>query len=127
MSKNGNGRNGKYTTQQVIAALKRRHGVQTLAAKDLDCTRQTVSNYIKRHPTVRAAWEESRDEFIDLAESKLMEKVSAGEWPAIAFTLKTIGHTRGYVEKRQTELSGKVQTEDVTQMTDDELRTIAKG
>jgi predicted transcriptional regulator len=107
MSKNGNGRNGKYTTQQVIAALKRRHGVQTLAAKDLDCTRQTVSNYIKRHPTVRAAWEESRDEFIDLAESKLMEKVSAGEWPAIAFTLKTIGHTRGYVEKRQTSCPAK--------------------
>ena len=103
MSGNGNGR---YTTREVISALKAAHGVQAAAARSLGCDRHTVSNYIKRHATVRAAWEESRDEFIDLAESKLMEKVSAGEWPAIAFTLKTIGHTRGYVEKRQTEITG---------------------
>jgi hypothetical protein len=35
--------------------------------------------------------------------------------------------TGEYVEKRKTELSGKVQTEDVTQMSDEELDAIAEA
>jgi hypothetical protein len=91
----------QYTAEQVIEALKASAGIQAAAARRLGCDRNTIANYIKRYATVRQALEEARDTTIDLAESKLIEKVQAGEWPAIAFTLKTVGRHRGYVERSE--------------------------
>jgi hypothetical protein len=91
----------RYTAEQVAEALKASAGIQAAAARRLGCGRDTVAQYIERYVTVRQALEEARDTTIDLAESKLIEKVQAGEWPAIAFTLKTVGRHRGYVERSE--------------------------
>ena len=91
----------QYTAEQVSQALRDSAGIQAAAARRLGCDRNTSGNYIKRYATVRQALEEARDTTIDLAESKLIEKVQAGEWPAIAFTLKTVGRHRGYVERSE--------------------------
>jgi GH24 family phage-related lysozyme (muramidase) len=118
----------QYTAEQVIEALKASAGIQAAAARRLGCDRNTIGNYIKRYATVRQALEEARDTTIDLAESKLIEKVQAGEWPAIAFTLKTVGRTvgrhRGYVERQEYE---RVTGDELRQMPDDELDDLIEG
>jgi hypothetical protein len=86
----------RYTAEKVITALRASGGVMAEAAKKLECHRGTVENYIKRYPTVAAAYEEARATLVDTAESKLMAMVDHGEWPAVRFVLVTLGNRRGY-------------------------------
>ena len=97
-------RTERYKTGQVIEALRKARGIKAVAAKLLECSRQTVDNYIERYATVRAAYEEQRETLVDIAEGKLMKKLDADEWPAIKFVLVTLGKDRGYTER--TELAG---------------------
>ena len=94
----------RYTAQQVIDALRKARGIMAVAAKLLGCTRYTVYNYIARYPTVAKAYQEQRDTIVDIAEGKLVAMLDAGEWPAVKYTLSTLGRNRGYVERQ--ELSG---------------------
>gem|GEM_PF-1874133 len=89
----------RYTAQQVIDALKATRGMVYLAAKALQCDPETVMNYCKRFPTVEQAKHDARGELLDIAEVKLWTAVQAGEHWAITFALKTLGRSRGYVEK----------------------------
>lgn len=91
----------KYSTAKVIEALRQARGIKAVAAKLLNCHRQTIENYIKRHPTVARAYQEQRETLVDIAEGKLIKKVDADEWPAIKFVLVTLGKTRGYVERQE--------------------------
>jgi hypothetical protein len=88
----------RYTTAQVIEALRTSRGLVSMAAQKLRCDVDTVKNYYKRYPTVEAAKQESRVSLLDLAESRLWEAIDRGEGWAIAFALKTIGRSRGYGE-----------------------------
>lgn len=91
----------RYTTIEVIKAIKQAQGIKAVAARHLGCCRLTVDNYIKRHPTVAKAYQEQRDTLVDNAESQLIVKVDEGEWPAIKFILTTLGKDRGYTERRE--------------------------
>jgi len=88
----------RYTTDQVIEAIRESHGILTAAAKKLGCTRQTVHDYVKRFPTVREAYEEESESLVDFAEMKLFEQIGAGNIAAIIFALKAKGKARGWVE-----------------------------
>ena len=89
----------RYTAQQVIDALHQMHGLVSLAAKLLRCDPETIHNYCKRYPAVQAAKEAARGELVDLAEAKLWQAVHRGDAWAIAMVLKTLGRSRGYVER----------------------------
>jgi hypothetical protein len=91
----------RYTAGQMIEALKATKGMIYLAAQRLQCDHQTVLNYCKRYPTVEQTKQGSRGELLDVAELKLWQAVQRGEAWAIAFTLKTIGKSRGYVERQE--------------------------
>ena len=91
----------KYTTQEVIKAIRGTFGIKTAAAKALQCSRNTIDNYIERHPTVASAYQEERARLVDMAESKFAEEISKGEWPAIRFALATLGRDRGFVESKE--------------------------
>ena len=71
-----------------------------LAAQILGCSHVTVYNYAKRYPSVQKAIDANRGEVIDAAELALYDAVLAKEHWAVAFTLRTIGRDRGYVEKQ---------------------------
>lgn len=113
----------RYTTQQVIDAIKDSKGIKSIVAARLGCTRQTIDNYIKRHPTVARAYQEERERIVDIAEAQLLGKLRAGEWPAIRYTLSTLGKNRGYTEKSELEFMGAIETRDVT-FTDDQRAQI---
>lgn len=91
----------KYTAQEVIDAIVEEKGVLSQAGKRLGCTRQTVTNYIDRYPTVKAAFDEANETNVDYVESRLMANIEKGDTTAIIFFLKTKGKHRGYVERQE--------------------------
>ena len=95
----------KFTTEQMIDAIVEAQGNLSDAARILKCARTTVHNYVNKYSTVKQAYEEENDKFLDEAEGQLRRAVSKGQLPAIMFTLKTKGKNRGYVERQ--EFTGK--------------------
>lgn len=97
----------RFTVQQVIDAINSTHGMVYLAAKALGCSHNTVYKYAKRHPTIQQAIDANRGRMLDTAESKLEAAIETGESWAVQFALRTLGKNRGYVERRQQEISGR--------------------
>jgi len=112
----------KYTTAQIIEALREKHGNMAAAARFLNCSRNTISRYIEQYPTVKSVADEERETLIDFAENQLFQQVKDGNITAIIFTLKTIGKSRGYVERQEVTGAdgGKVQIEYVNDWRGDE-------
>ena len=98
------------TAEEYIEALRKSNGLISAAAAALKVNTGTVHVAMKRWPEVEAVAKEEREKFLDLAESQLMKCVKKGQAWAICFTLKTIGRSRGYVEKQELEHSGSVGT-----------------
>lgn len=94
----------RFKVEHVERALRQSHGLIHPAANLLktaygSCTPATVRNYLKRHPTLRAAVEETIEFNLDLAETKLLKAIDNSAPWAIVFYLKTKGRQRGYVER----------------------------
>jgi len=90
-----------FTQEQVAQAVTEAGGTLTAAALKLGCARCTVHEYIERYPALRDVLSEARESSVDLAESKLIEAVEAGNITAIIFFLKTRGKSRGYIERSE--------------------------
>lgn len=99
-------KNTKITVEQVEAALKQTNGNIAAAARLIGCSRFTVHTRINESPTLRQTIIDGKEAIIDHAESALRRAVLEGEGWAVMFTLRTVGKNRGYVEKKETELSG---------------------
>lgn len=93
--------NERYTTAEVIKALQKAKGIKAHAAELLRCDRHTVDNYVQRHPTVARAYHDLRETMVDRAERGLMALLIAEDWPAIKYTLSTLGKNRGYSERHE--------------------------
>ena len=91
----------KFTANQIINALREKHGNLSAAARYLGCDRHTISRYISLYPSVKSVADEERETLIDFAENQLFKQVQDGNITAIIFTLKTIGKHRGYVERQE--------------------------
>ena len=85
----------------MIKAIREKHGNLSAAARYLGCSRNTIARYIENYPTVKAVYDEERETLIDFAENQLFKQVQEGNITAIIFTLKTIGKSRGYVERQE--------------------------
>lgn len=94
----------RYSSQEVIAALKLTKGMKTLAAKHLGCDPRTVYNYCERFPTVEAACKHQRRELVETAELQLWQAVQRGMPWAIQLVLRTLGREDGFSER--TEVTG---------------------
>lgn len=90
-----------HTAEQVIDAIRRNNGLLAAAARDLGIDRVTVYRYVKRYPTIAQALEDARETNLDFAEGQLMKAVKAGNVTAIMFLLKTVGRSRGYVDRQE--------------------------
>lgn len=94
-----------YKPEQIIEALKRTRGRIVLAAEILGCEYHTVENYMKRYASVAEALRRERERELDITELKLSQAIDNGEAWAIQFKLKTLGRSRGYIERH--EITGK--------------------
>ena len=95
-----------YKAADYIAAIHKHHGIITHVANALGVDRSAVYKARDRHPTVAQALEESRERIVDEAENALMGRIKQGDTTAIIFALKTLGKSRGYIERSEVEHSG---------------------
>ena len=100
----GKNNSHKFTAEEMIAAIERAEGNLSDAARYLGCVRQTVHNYVNKFVTVRQAYDNANEQFLDECEGQLRKLVRRGVFPAVVFALKTKGKSRGYVERQ--EISG---------------------
>lgn len=95
----------RVTNKRMLDAIKKNGGAVYLAARELGCAPNTIYNRMEKVPAMKQAVEDARGEVVDYAEQKLRLAVLNGEPWAIGMTLKTIGKSRGYVERQ--EVTGK--------------------
>lgn len=89
----------KYTTKEIIDALKKTKGAIYLASELLGCHADTIYERAKKSPQVQKTIDSYRGKLLDVAELKLLQAVNNGESWAIAFCLKSIGRDRGYGDR----------------------------
>jgi hypothetical protein len=114
----------KYSNKQIIEALTITKGLIYAAAVKVGCTPQTIYNRAKRYQIIQDTIETGRGQVLDVAEAKLFEAIHNGEAWAIAFTLKTLGKNRGYVERTQQQA---VTQNDIDAEIENELARVAAG
>lgn len=118
----------KLKIEQVAEALRNAGGIFTGAAQQLNCSPNTVANYVKDSPTLQSLLEELQEQHLDLAETKLIKMILDGDRTAVIFYLKTKGKGRGYSERTEvTGPNGAPLLTDVTKCTDEELERIIRG
>lgn len=91
----------KYSSDEIMQALRETNGLISLAARRLGCANQTIYNRAKKVQAVQQVINESRDELVDIAELALRSAVTGKEAWAVCLVLKTLGKERGYVERQE--------------------------
>ena len=92
----------KFSDAKIESALRALGGIMSVAAQALhDATgtkisRQAIRERVLRSPRLRRAIEEAEEASLDLAESKLMQAIDAGDINATKFFLETRGKRRGF-------------------------------
>ncbi len=116
----------------VLEALEMQKGIVSAACRSVDMPRSTFYLWMKEDAAFKEAVEDIQEVAIDYVESKLFEKIegvtvkgkgtykaedgedepNVYEVPpsdtAIIFYLKTKGKKRGYIEKTETEITGRL-------------------
>lgn len=91
------------TLERILQAARSSDGLIMNIAKKAKLDRSSIHNYIKEFPEVATAIEEAKEKLYDTVESKLFEKIKAGDMTAIIFFAKTKMKHRGYIEKQEIE------------------------
>ena len=87
-----------------LTALANNLGHISDACKSANIHRQTYYKWIEKDKAFKDKCDDVQESFLDLAESKLLEKIKDGDNICIILFLKTKGKKRGYIEKQEVEL-----------------------
>jgi hypothetical protein len=96
----------KLKNKEDESKLRELHGNVFATAKSFGVSRTALYNFMKKHELYELV-QEARECTTDIAETSLKRAVINGEAWAVCFTLKTLGKSRGYVERVQQEISGR--------------------
>lgn len=91
----------------LLEALEKSLGVVTTACKSVGLDRGTFYRYYNEDAAFKALVDDLENVALDFAESQLHKQIQRGEVSSTIFYLKTKGKHRGYIEKSQTEVTGK--------------------
>ena len=89
------------TVEQCAEAIRNAGGFITVAAKQLNMSHPALSKRVKQSERLQQVLNETKEQYLDLAESQLIKAVKDRESWAICFYLKCKGKKRGYVEKQE--------------------------
>ena len=89
-------------------------GFVTRICKSAGISRQAFYKRVEKYPKLKKKLDESRDEIVDFAESKLLELINEKHYPSIRFYLETQGKSKGYVIKQ--EVDNKVTIENILEV-----------
>lgn len=99
--KNPNGGPRGVTEEQLREALEKNGGNVLAAANALGVTDRGIYMRLKNHPELAAIKDEAKHRVTQMAEGKVIQRISRDDWPAISLWLTT---QAGW--SRRTELSG---------------------
>lgn len=96
--------------EAFLIAYKKAFGNVTVACEAIGISRQKYYDWLKEEPGFKETIEaiEPDEILVDFTENALVKRINAGDTTAIIFTLKTKGKKRGYVEKSEVDMSGKI-------------------
>jgi hypothetical protein len=117
------GKSKRFSNDDIAIAITDSHGILSVSAKKLDCSRQTIYNHLKKSKRLQALYNNENETMIDFVEMKLFENIQAGKEASIFFFLKTKAKHRGYIE-RPVWSDYKI---DLTKRTNYQLERFAKG
>lgn len=87
-----------FSIEQIEQGIIECRGNLTELAARMDVSRISLYNRIQLWPALGDAVESARQSLVDLAESRLWDRVESGDRLAIMFVLRTLGRSRGYGE-----------------------------
>lgn len=104
--------NRKIRKKAFIETFKKTFGNVSQTCKVLELDRSTYYKWLKEDEDFKNEIEsvEPKELFLDFTESKLVEKINTGDTTAIIFTLKTKGKSRGYIERKEIEHQGGIES-----------------
>jgi hypothetical protein len=82
--------------RDVLEELQKSMGIVTLACRKTRIGRTQFYLYKKEDETFSLKVDEITETFVDMVESKLLEKVMMGDRASVMFYLKAKGKNRGY-------------------------------
>lgn len=94
----------------LLKALEKSLGIVTTACKKCKCSRKTFYQYYNEDKDFSLDVDSIGDAALDMAESELHKQIKDGVPVSTIFFLKTKGRKRGYVEKREHEITGAIVT-----------------
>jgi len=97
----------KYSIKQVEEALNKSGGFISMACKLLDCTRQTIHNYLTKYPELKERLNDIHATYDDIIEAKLIEKAKRGDTRELLWytTHKNSFKDRGYNNKQELDIT----------------------
>lgn len=95
----------RATIAHYREAISGSGGVIQAIAERLGVTRAAVYKRIRSNPGLQAALKEESETSLDLAETKLLESIKAGDFQAVKLYLLTKGKGRGYTYRSEIEAS----------------------
>lgn len=93
----------------MIEALEKSLGIVTTACKSVGISRQTHYRWLEEDVIYKRMVEGIKDIALDFAESQLHKQIQNGEVSSTIFYLKTQGKGRGYIERSELNLMGKLE------------------
>jgi DNA-directed RNA polymerase beta' subunit len=98
----------------LLEALEKSLGVVTTACKIVDCNRSTFYKYYNNDSKFRESVDELQNLTLDFAESQLHKQIKEGNTTATIFYLKTKGKRRGYIERKEVEMTAEISTSKIS-------------
>ena len=102
--------NSDIVKKNLLEALEKSLGIVTTACKIVGCARSTFYKYYKDDQDFKASVDELENLTLDFVESKLHKQIENDNTTATIFYLKTKGKKRGYIERKEVEMTAEVST-----------------
>ncbi|UVK37390.1 hypothetical protein LHFGNBLO_004416 [Mesorhizobium sp. AR10] len=126
------GRRPKLTIARAKQALEQAGGIRTIAAEKLAVHRSTLHTFLVRHPALQAFADEVEEVLKDVAETRIIQAIRAGEMSTVRWYAEMKMKDRGYVRRvEQTGAGGgpveHTQKMDLSVLTDEELEILLRA
>lgn len=113
-----------FSDRQILDALRKSRGLVFVAARRIGCSPDTIYIRSKKSAKVAAEMARQRGLLIDLAESKLIRAVKAGEQWAVNTVLNNLAKDRGYGQQATRTLMVTLSAEELSNLSDEQLDTL---
>ena len=100
----------QHTKKALLKSLEKSLGVVTTACKQVGIDRTTFYRYYKEDEEFKKQVDDLSNVAKDFVESQLFKQIQDGVPTSTIFYLKTKAKDRGYIERREYDLSGSVKS-----------------